>query len=132
MVLPFTFTLSRFSLVDRYNGPVGEHKRVTPMTMLPFTWYLDADDFKEECDVQLLCCDVARRSVHVPSVLKNLVPAADALARTAVQRARGELSLSDVTKLDCRQSLTNPAYKYKHACTHIRAPWGEAGKGITI
>ena len=98
--------------MDRYTGPVGEHERVTQKTMLRFTWHLEADNFQEECDVQLLCRDVARRGVHVPSVWK--VPAVDALAHAAVERAREELSLSDATKLDCRQ----PSQAYTHTYEH--------------
>ena len=51
---PFTLSFACFALVDRYNGPVGEHERVTQKTMLRFKWRLEADDFNEECDVQLL------------------------------------------------------------------------------
>ena len=80
--------------------------------MLRFTWHLEADNFQEECDVQLLCRDVARRGVRVPSVWK--VPAVDTLARAAVQRAREELSLSDATKLVCRQ----PSQAYTHTGEH--------------
>ena len=54
--------------------------------MLRFKWRLEADDFNEECDVQLLCRHAVQRGVHVPSAWK--VPAVDALARAAVQRAR--------------------------------------------
>ena len=103
--------------MDRYTGPVGEHERVTQKTMLRFTWCLEADDFNEECDVQLLCHNVAKRGVRVPSVWK--VPAVDALARAAVQRAREELSLSDATKLDCRQP--SQAYTHTHEHEHEHA-----------
>ena len=106
-------------LVDRYNGPVGEHERVTQKTMLRFTWHLEADNFQEECDVQLLCRDVARRGVHVPSAWK--VPAVDALARAAVQRAREELSLSDATKLDCRPSSQAYTHTYRHKHEHAHS-----------
>jgi hypothetical protein len=85
---------------------------VTQKTMLRFKWRLEADDFNEECDVQLLCRHAVQRGVHVPSAWK--VPAVDALARAAVQRAREELSLSDATKLDCRQ----PSQAYTHTCEH--------------
>ena len=34
------------------------------------------------------------------------VPAVDAMAHAAVQRARDELALSDDTKLDCRHPVT--------------------------
>jgi hypothetical protein len=51
------------------------------------------------------------------------VPAVDALARAAIQRAREELSLSDATKLDCRWFWQ--AYMHTHTdtstSTHIRA-----------
>jgi hypothetical protein len=92
--------------------------------MLRFTWLLEADDFSEECDVQLLCHHVARRGVHVPKAWKSKwnqsaeVPAVDALARAAVQRARDELSLSDATKLDCRWSLQTYISTYEHEHAH--------------
>ena len=84
--------------------------------MLRFTWCLEADDFNEECDVKLLCHNVAKRGVRVPSVWK--VPAVDALARAAVQCAREELSLSDATKLDCRWSLQTYISTYEHEHAH--------------
>ena len=98
---------------------------MTQKTMLRFTWHLEADDFNEECDVQLLCRHVAQHGVHVPSVWKNKwnrsveLPAVDALARAAVQRAREELSLSDATKLDCRQP--SQAYTHTHEHEHEHA-----------
>ena len=87
---------------------------MTQKTMLRFTWCLEADDFNEECDVQLLCHNVAKRGVRVPSVWK--VPAVDALARAAVQRAREELSLSDATKLAYTRAHTNTS-----TSTHTQA-----------
>ena len=114
----------------RYNGAVGEHARVTQKTMLRFTWHLVAEDFSEECDVQLLCRDVERRGVHVPKAWKSKwnrsaeVPAVDSLARAAVKRAREELSLSDATKLDCRLSSTNTRsfpQTFTHTHTHTHA-----------
>ena len=90
---------------------------MTQKTMLRFKWRLEADDFNEECDVQLLCHNVAKRGVRVPSAWK--VPAVDALARAAVQRAREELSLSaDATKLDCRQSSQAHTHTYRHKHEH--------------
>ena len=81
-------------------------------TRLRFTWHLVADDFAETSDVQLLCRHAIRRGVHLPTAWKNKwkligdVPAVDAMAHAAVQRARDELALSDDTKLDCRHPVT--------------------------
>ena len=92
--------------------------------MLRFTWLLEADGFSEKCDVQLLCRHAARRGVHLPKAWKSKwnqsaeVPAVDALARAAVQRAREELSLSDATKLDCRQSSQAYTHTYDHEHKH--------------
>ena len=97
---------------------------MTQKTMLRFTWLLEADGFSEKCDVQLLCRDAARRGVHVPKAWKSKwnqsaeVPAVDALARAAVQRAREELSLSDATKLDCRWSWQAYMHTYGHQHEH--------------
>ena len=54
-----------------YNGPVEENDCVTQKTKLRFTWHLEADDYHEVCDVELLCRDAARRGVHLPSAWKN-------------------------------------------------------------
>ena len=81
-------------------------------TRLRFTWHLVAEDFAETSDVQLLCHNAIRRGVHLPTAWKNKwtsigdVPAVDAMAHAAVQRARDELALSDDTKLDCRHPVT--------------------------
>ena len=72
---------------DRYNGLVGEHERVTQKTMLRFTWRLEADDFNEMCDVQLLCRHVVQRGVRVPGFWKT---AAEAAAEFGLDYGREE------------------------------------------
>ena len=75
-----------------------------------------------ESDVDVRTENAAERGVPFPATWKRELnigaeePAVDveALAHAAVQRAREELSLSDATKLDCRQSSKN-----RHA--HMRA-----------
>ena len=98
-------------LSTRYNGPAEDCHRVTQKTKLSFTWHLVAEGLNETCDVQLLCRDAARRGVHLPKAWKRKwslgaeVLSVDALAREAVRRVRGELSLSNEVKLDCRPSF---------------------------
>ena len=95
----------------RYNGPVETCNRVAQKTKLRFTWHLTAEGINETCDVQLLCRHAARRGVHLPQAWKSKwalgaeALSFDALARDAVQRARGEFSLSEDVKLDCRHSF---------------------------
>ena len=93
----------------RYNGPEEECHQVRQKTKLRFTWHLVAEGLNETCDVQLLCRDAVRRGVHLPQAWKSKwrlgaeVLPTDAWAHDAVQRVRGEFSLTDDVKLDCRR-----------------------------
>ena len=94
---------------QRFNGPVHGCDRVTQKTMLKFTWCAIAEDFREACEVQLLCRDAIRRGVHLPKAWKSKLSlrAVDALADSALRRAWQTLSLTDVAKLSCRPCITN-------------------------
>ena len=79
--------------------------------MLRFTWQVAATDFNQSFDVHLRCDNAARHGVRLPKAWKNQLglglglPAVDALADAAIRRARDELDLSHVVKLDCRPRL---------------------------
>ena len=96
-------------LAHRYDGPVDGSDQVTQKTKHKFTWCVIADDFREACEVQLLCHDAIRRGVHLPKALKNKLGllAVDALADAAVRRAWQTLSCTNVVKLSCRPCKTN-------------------------
>ena len=79
-----------------------------------------------ESDVDVRADNAVERVVPFPAAWKRELnlgaaePAVDveALAHAAVQRARGELSLTDATKLDCRQSLQAHTHTYEHEHEH--------------
>ena len=107
----------------RYNGPAEECHRVTQKTKLRFTWHLVAEGFNETCDVQLTCQKTVQRGVHLPKAWKSKwslgaeVFSVDTFAHDAVQRVRGEFSLSVDVKLDCRPSFKQNIHT--HTCTHM-------------
>ena len=80
-----------------------------------------------ESDVDVRADNAADRGAPFPAAWKwelNLgaeepVVDVEALAHAAVQRAREELSLTDATKLDCRQSSQAHTHTYEHE--HERA-----------
>ena len=80
-----------------------------------------------ESDVDVRADHAAERGVPFPAAWKRELglgaaePVVDveALAHASVQRAREELSLSDATKLDCRQSSQAYTHTYEHE--HERA-----------
>ena len=79
-----------------------------------------------ESDADVRADHAAERGVPFPAAWKRELnlgaeePAVDveALAHAAVQRAREELSLSDATKLDCRQSSQAYTHTYDHEHAH--------------
>ena len=82
-----------------------------------------------ESDVDVRADNAAERGVPFPATWKRELnlgaaePAVDveALAHAAVQRAREELSLSDATKLDCRQSSQAYTHTYRHKHEHAHS-----------
>ena len=79
-----------------------------------------------ESDVDVRADHAAERGVPFPAAWKRELnlgaeePAVDveALAHAAVQRALEELSLSDATKLDCRQPSQAYTHTYEHEHEH--------------
>ena len=94
---------------------------------LAFHWSIVVEGVMHESDVDVRANHAAERGVPFPAAWKRELnlgaagPAVDveALAHAAVQRARAELSLSDATKLDCRQSSQAYTHTYEHE--HERA-----------
>ena len=90
----------------RYSGPVEEGSRITQKTMLRFTWKLVAGEASQSDEVQLRCDNAARLGVHPPKHWKKGLnlglgqQALDALAKSAIERVRGEFALSDSVKLE--------------------------------
>ena len=82
-----------------------------------------------ESDVDVRADNAVERVVPFPAAWKRELnlgaaePAVDveALAHAAVQRARAELSLSDATKLDCRQSSQAYTHTYRHKHEHAHS-----------
>ena len=82
-----------------------------------------------ESDVDVRADNAVERVVPFPAAWKRELnlgaeePAVDveALAHAAVQRAREELSLSDATKLDCRQSSQAYTHTYRHKHEHAHS-----------
>ena len=93
---------------------------------LAFHWAIAVDGVIHESDVDVRADNAAERGVPFPAAWKRELnlgaaePAVDveALAYAAVQRAREELSLSDATKLDCRQSSQAYTHTYEHEHEH--------------
>ena len=108
-----TCSLLEFNLSSRYNGPADERRRVSAKTKICFTWHLIGEGLNETCDVQVLCHNAVQRGVPLPKAWKSkwslgaAVLSVDALAHDAVQRVRGEFSLTDDVKLDCRRNRSN-------------------------
>ena len=90
---------------------------------LAFHWAIALAGEIHESDVDVRADNAAERGVPFPATWKRELnlgaeePAVDveALAHAAVQRAREELSLTDATKLDCRQSSQAHTHTYEHA-----------------
>ena len=99
---------------------------LTSRSKLAFRWAIALDGEIHESDVHIRADHAAERGVHFPAAWKmelNLgvaepVVDVEALAHAAVQRARAELSLSDATMLDCRQSSQAYTHTYEHEHAH--------------
>ena len=84
------------------------------------------DGVIHESDVDVRADNAAERGAPFPATWKRELnlgaaePAVDVevLAHAAVQRARNELSLTDATKLDCRQSSQARTHTYEHEHEH--------------
>ena len=93
---------------------------------LAFHWAIAVDGVIHESDVDVRADNAAERGAPFPAAWKRELnlgaeePAVDveAIAHAAVQRAREELSLSDATKLECRQSSHAYTHTYEHEYAH--------------
>ena len=93
---------------------------------LAFHWAIAVEGAIHESGVDARADHAAERGVPFPATWKrelNLGAAepvvdVEALAHAAVQRAREELSLTDATKLDCRQSSQAHTHTYEHEHAH--------------
>ena len=100
---------------------------MTWRSKLAFRWTIAVEGVIHESDVDVRADNAMERVAPFPAAWKrelNLgveTPAVDveALAHAAVQRAREELSLTDATKLDCRQISQSYTHTYEHE--HERA-----------
>jgi hypothetical protein len=99
---------------------------LTWRSKLAFHWAIVVDGVIHESGVDVRADNAAERGVPFPAAWKRELnlgaaePAVDveALAHAAVQRAREELSLSDATKLDCRQPSQANTHTYEHEHAH--------------
>ena len=104
---------------------------LTWRSKLAFHWVSVVDGVVHESDADVRADHAAECGVPFPAAGKRELnlgaaePAVDveALAHAAVQRVREELSLSDATKLGCRQSSQAYTHTYdqEHEHTHTRA-----------
>ena len=99
---------------------------MTWRSTLGFHWTIAVEGVIHESDVDVRADHAAERGVPFPAAWKRELglgaaePVVDveALAHASVQRAREELSLSDATKLDCRQSSQAYTHTNEHEHEH--------------
>ena len=104
-----------FHVYDRH---IGSRDVLTRTSILTFRWAIAMEDKIHESEVSVRADNAAERGVPFPAAWRtelNLgavqpVVSVDSLARSAVQRACEELSLSEDAKLDCRPPCTPTAY----------------------
>ena len=93
---------------------------------LAFHWAIVVDGVIHESGVDVRADNAVERGVPFPATWKRELslgaaePAVEVevLAEAAIQRAREELSLTDATKLDCRQPSQAHTHTYEHEREH--------------